>query len=211
MARPVTAARRYAEAAFELALRDGTEDAWAQGLRAASRFTADEAVVRLLENPGIPLEDRLTLLRTVLGIERLRAAVGDQAPESLRGRLAAIGQALDDRVGKQLVAIAELLLSRGRIDLLSRVADEYQRLLDRHREISPAVVTSAAPLTDDEIATIHARAEDMAGTTVRLTTDVDPGLLGGLTIQVGDRFLDASIRGRLERLRRDLLSGARTR
>ena len=51
----------------------------------------------------------------------------------------------------------------------------------------------------------------MAGSTVDLRTEVDPALLGGLTVQVGDRLLDASIRGRLERLRDQLHAGTRPR
>ena len=58
---------------------------------------------------------------------------------------------------------------------------------------------------------IRKRVEAMADATVDMRTAVDPALLGGLTVQIGDRFLDASIRGRLERLRTQLNSGARPR
>ena len=63
----------------------------------------------------------------------------------------------------------------------------------------------------NETAAIRTRVEAMAGSTVDLRTEVDPAILGGLTIQVGDRLLDASIRGRLERLRDQLHAGARPR
>jgi F-type H+-transporting ATPase subunit delta len=74
-----------------------------------------------------------------------------------------------------------------------------------------ATVTSAVPLTPDETAAIRSRVEAMAGASVDLTTKVDPDLLGGLTVQVQDRLLDASIRGRLERLRAQLQAGTRPR
>ena len=74
-----------------------------------------------------------------------------------------------------------------------------------------ATVTSAVPLTNDETAAILSRVEAMAGTRIDLHEAVDPGLIGGLTIQVGDRLLDASIRGRLERLRDQLHAGSSPR
>ncbi|RLT34286.1 MAG: F0F1 ATP synthase subunit delta, partial [Chloroflexi bacterium] len=62
-----------------------------------------------------------------------------------------------------------------------------------------------------ESAAIRDRVAAMAGTTVEIRAEVDPGLIGGLTVQVRDRLLDASIRGRLERLRDQLNAGGRLR
>ena len=104
-----------------------------------------------------------------------------------------------------------LLVERGRVRELQRVSDQYVRQLNAHRGIVVATVTSAAPLTNDETAEIRTRVEAMAGSTIDLHTSVDPSLLGGLTVQVGDRLLDASIRGRLERLRDQLNAGTRPR
>jgi len=56
---------------------------------------------------------------------------------------------------------------------------------------------------------VRRRVERMTGATVRLVSVVDPSLIGGLTLQVGDRLLDASVRGRLERLRSQLVAGSR--
>ena len=95
--------------------------------------------------------------------------------------------------------------------MLGRVSDEFTRQLNRHRGIVVATVTSASPLTPDEMHEIRSRVEAMAGSQVDLRTEVDPAIIGGLTIQVGDRLLDASIRGRLERLREQLHTGARPR
>ena len=100
---------------------------------------------------------------------------------------------------------------RGRGSSLPRVSEEYNRQLNAHRGVVEATVTSAVPLTADETAAIRSRVEAMAGAAVDLTSEVDPSLIGGLTIQVRDRLLDASIRGRLERLRDQLNSGGRLR
>lgn len=195
MARPVAAARRYAEAVFGLALRDGTEDAWLTALRAARDLVGDETLTETLENPAIAEDARLDLMGSILSPERLGAD----------------GRPADARVARQLLALVELLLERGRIELLPAVAERYATLLNQHRGIVTAIVTSAAPLSDADVAEIRSRVEAMAGAGVDLRTQVDEGLIGGLTIQVGDRLLDASVRGRLERLREQLLTGARTR
>jgi len=183
MARPVTAARRYAEAAFELAQRDDALDRWAADLQAAADVVALPEVEQTLGNPAIPLVERRA------GLDRV----------------------LDGRVQAPVRKLAGLLLERARLSLLPRVAAEYRRLLNTHRGIVTAIVTSAAPLTDEETAAVRARVEQMAGARVELQAQVDPDLLGGLTVQVGDRFLDASVRGRLERLRGELLAGTRAR
>jgi F-type H+-transporting ATPase subunit delta len=79
--------------------------------------------------------------------------------------------------------------------------------MNRHRGVVEAVVTSAAPLTSEETTAIRQRVESMAGAAVDLRTAVDPSLIGGLTVKVGGRLLDASVRGRLERLRDQLIAG----
>ncbi|MEW5992645.1 MAG: F0F1 ATP synthase subunit delta [Chloroflexota bacterium] len=181
MARPTTAARRYAEAAFELAARDDAFDAWATGLSLAARFAVDEGVVRVVDNPSIPHAERLAVVATLL----------------------------EGRVLPGVLNLARLLSQRGRFETLPAVAAEYTRLLNRRRGIVEAVVTSAQPLSADETKALRARIEAMTGSGVDLRAEVDATLIGGLTVRVGDQLLDASLRGRLERLRHQLAGSAR--
>jgi F-type H+-transporting ATPase subunit delta len=181
MSRPTTAPRRYAEAAFELATRDGTLDEWRTGLADAARLVADEQVARIVANPARPVADRLAV------IDRL----------------------LNGRVSDPVRHLVRLLTQRGRIESLPAVAAEYSRRLNRSRGIVEAVAVSATPLTADETAALRRKVEAMTGATVELRTEVDPALIGGLTVRVGDQLLDASVRGRLERLRDKLVMGTR--
>jgi len=181
MARPTTAARRYAEAAFELALRDDALDGWRDDLAAAAQLVGDERILAIVGSPARPISDRRAVLDNLLG----------------------------GRVRPQVANLARLLTERGRVDLLPAVASQYRRLLNRHRGVVDAVVTSAVPLNADETAAVRARVEQMSGAAVELRGVVDPDLIGGLTIRVGDRLLDASVRGRLERLRDQLVVGTR--
>jgi F-type H+-transporting ATPase subunit delta len=181
MARPTTAARRYAEAAFQLATRDGTFDTWVADLALVNQLVGDERVARVIGNPSVPRADREAT------IDRLFAK----------------------RVSPLVLNLVRLLDQRGRLTLLPAVAMELTRLLDAMRGVVAATVTSAAPLEKDEVAEIAARIESMTGQTVKLATAVDPSLIGGLTVRVGDRMIDASVRGRLERLRDQLVAGTR--
>lgn len=183
MARPTVAARRYAEAAFQLASRDGALDAWASGLDLAAALVADERIATAVDNPARPYADRL----------------------------ATLDQLLKDRAPDGVLKLAGLLAKRGRIDRLPDVATEYRRLLDRERGNVAASVTSAAPLTTDETEAVRAWVARTTGKTVDLSATIDEALIGGLTVRVGDTLLDASVRGRLERLRTDLLAGTRAR
>jgi F-type H+-transporting ATPase subunit delta len=186
MARPSTAARRYAEAVSEIARRDETEDAWRLALDAAARIFEPADVLHIVENPAIPLPQRVLAVRAALGRESIA-----------------------EPVGSQLANLAGALVARRRVSLIPAVAVEYGRLLDRRRGIAAAVVTSAIPLTAQETAAIRARTEVMTGSTVSLRTAVDPALIGGVTVRIGDRLIDASVRGRLERLRDRIVAGAR--
>jgi F-type H+-transporting ATPase subunit delta len=181
MARPSTAARRYAEAAYEVAARDDALDEWRDGLALAAELAADEKVAAIIDNPAVPLADRETV----------------------------IGRLLDGRAPTGVRNIVRLLARRGRVDLLSTVAAEYVRRLNRERGVVEAVVTSAVPLDPDETAAVRERVEALAGATVDLRSEVDADLIGGIVVRIGDRLFDSSVRGRLERLRSQLVAGTR--
>lgn len=181
MVRPSTAARRYAEAAFELATRDDAVDAWRDGLALAAEVAADDRVVRIVDNPAAPLADRLAF----------------------------VGRLIEGRVSAPVERLVKLLAQRGRIEMLPAVAADYNRLLNRRREIVEALVTSASPLTADQTTAVRDHVATMTGRRVDLRSSVDPDLIGGLTVRVGDRLVDASVRGRLQRLRDQLVAGTR--
>jgi F-type H+-transporting ATPase subunit delta len=183
MARPVAAARRYAEAAFQVALEDGDLDRWKADLALAAEILGRPDVAPTVDNPAVPLAARQAIVNGLLA----------------------------SRISAQALRLVALLVERGRVNALPKLSDDYNKLLNAHRGVVEATVTSAVPLTADETAAIRSRVEAMAGSDVELRTEVDAGHMGGLTIQVRDRLLDASIRGRLERLRDQLHAGTRPR
>ena len=174
------AARRYAEAAFQLATRDDAVDAYGDGLDAAAQVMGDARVLAVLRNPARPLRERTDI----------------------------VDKALAKRVPEPVRRLVGLLVERGRIDRLAAVAAEFRRLRNEQQGIVEAVATSASPLTADETEALQKKIARMTGRTVDLRVEVDESLIGGLTVRVGDTLYDASVRGRLERLRERLVAGA---
>jgi len=181
MTRPSTAARRYAEAAFEVARRDGTLTRWLDDLRLAADVVTQPDVARAVDSPAIPFATRREIL----------------------------GKLLERRVTPQAYNLVLLLAERGRLSAAPAVAAEYKRLVDRERGVVVATVTSAAPLETAELEAIGARVREMTGARAEIVTVIDPDLIGGVTVRIGDRLIDASVRGRLERLRGHIVAGAR--
>jgi F-type H+-transporting ATPase subunit delta len=179
MAKRDSAPRRYADAAFELASRDGSFETWRRDLDGAAKLFADEDLAAVLANPALPLKERQTLAGRVFTTLSTPA--------------------------RNLIFV---LIQRGRVEQLPRVAAAFGELDDKRQGIVHATATAAAPLTDTEVRALTARLEQMTGGRIALETDVDESLLGGLIVQVGDRLIDGSVRGRLERLRNQLASGA---
>ena len=86
------------------------------------------------------------------------------------------------------------------------IAAEFRRLLNERQGIVEALVTSAQSLSAEETAALKAKVEQMTDRTVTLRVAVDDALIGGLTVRIGDTLHDASVRGRLERLRAQLIA-----
>jgi F-type H+-transporting ATPase subunit delta len=175
----IGAGRRYAEAAFELAVRDDKVDAWQRDLALAAEMARDERVVRVVDNPAVSFGERRKVVEQLLG----------------------------KHVSPQALNLVLLLAKRGRFGVLPSVSSEYDAKVRQTRGIVAATVTTPELLSATRLAAVRARVEQLAGAKVELATEIDPALIGGLTIKIGDRLIDASVRGRLERLRGRLVQG----
>ena len=109
------------------------------------------------------------------------------------------------REGQPLVANAlQLLLQRGRLSLLSELSDAYDGLAAEAASLVKVAVTTAFELGPEESKQIVARVEEVTGRHVELTQQVDPGIIGGLVLRVGDVIVDGSLQARIRQLRRRL-------
>lgn len=180
MARKASSARRYAEAAFDIAERDGKVEQWRDQLMQAAQALADPAIVRRLEDPAVPFETR--------------------------------AEAISDGLGKEVLPglrnLLLLVLRRRRLTQVSNIYAEFRRLYNRRAGIVEATAVSATPLSDADVEVLRERLAATVGGKLELTLQVDPTLIGGLYVRIGDRLIDGTVRGRLERLRNTLIASA---
>ena len=141
-----------------------------------SAFEAAPDLAALLENPELD--------------SRLKADI-----------LVQVAEGSDEIVVNFLRLIAE----KGRAAELGDIVDELDALVAQEQRILDVELTTAAVLTDDEFDRILGQIESASGRKVQAERKVDPDLIGGIVLQAGSMRLDASVRGRLERLRHDLI------
>jgi len=168
--------RVYANALFEAAQERGKLEVIREQLREVVDAEAQVPELReLLRNPQVDPRARAAALEDVL----------EGAEQLLRNFLL-------------------LLADKGRTGQLEEIAREFERLVAEHEGIVHAELTTAVELSDEEATKLLGQIERASGRKVDATRRVDPELIGGIVLQVGSHRLDASVRGRLERLRRQL-------
>ncbi len=102
----------------------------------------------------------------------------------------------------------ELLAERSRMPVIFRIRRAFDDMWAEERRRLEVEITSAVELDDETVKTIGERIEEQTGRDVQLEARVDPDVLGGIVLRVGNMVLDASVRARLERLRRQVTSAA---
>jgi F-type H+-transporting ATPase subunit delta len=107
-----------------------------------------------------------------------------------------------------VVNFLELLIEKHRMPVLFRIRREYDVMWERENKVLPVEITSAVELDEQTVKGIGDRIGQQTGQRVELTARVQPEILGGVVLRVGNQILDASIRNRLERLRRQVARGA---
>ena len=149
-----------------------------------------EQLAQLVEAEGNVPELRELLRNPQLDPRARRAALDDVLAGS------------DDLLRNFLLVLAD----KGRAGQLEEIAKEFERLVAEHEGVVHAELTTAVELSDDEAGKLLQQIEQASGRKVEASRSVDPDLIGGIVLQVGSHRLDASVRGRLERLRRQLVT-----
>jgi F-type H+-transporting ATPase subunit delta len=171
-------ARRYAQAVFELARDAGTLAASVKQLQALAAAYDESPELGQL----------------------------DQLPQLDDGQRASIAVAVAKRVQANTTVerVVQMLAERKRLSILPEMAAVVAEMADEHEGVIRATVTSARPLGAGYVKKLAAQLETSTGRKVVVTTQEDPQLLAGVVTQIGDRVIDGSVRGRLDRLARSL-------
>jgi F-type H+-transporting ATPase subunit delta len=178
MAEPTTVARPYAEAAFEIARDQNALPVWSEMLRYANTIVADSRVAAALENPRLSTQDKEALLLSIAG-ERI---TGD-------GR-----------------SFLRVLIEADRIALMPQIRELFDLLKDEAEGVAKATIESAFPLSPEQTADLTTALEKRFGKKIEATVTVNPDLIGGARISVGDSVLDGSVQARLDSMRAQLRS-----
>ncbi|RFM24174.1 MAG: ATP synthase F1 subunit delta [Candidatus Thermochlorobacter aerophilum] len=112
------------------------------------------------------------------------------------------------RISLKTLESIELLVRKGRSELILDTIEEFERLLDKRNGVVNAEVASAIELDESQKQQVQARLEKLVGQKIRLQTKVQPDLIGGLTVRIGDTVIDYSIKHQLARLRERLKQGS---
>jgi F-type H+-transporting ATPase subunit delta len=115
----------------------------------------------------------------------------------------ALGRAIDD-AQPAFMNFLEALIERHRMPVIFRISSRFEQLWDEERKLLPVEVTSAMELDQSTVDGIGERIGEQTGRTVEISSKVDPEILGGIVLRVGNFILDASIRNSLEQLRKQV-------
>ena len=172
----IISVKQYAQAAFELALEKGKLQNWRDGLYKATRIISDMKVMNFLENPKISLDRKINILKKGFG-----------------------------KVEPLVINVVCLLMSRGRLKILDDIYQQYARLIDAHYGIAHAEVVAAVPLDDEVKKSLSNQFAKMVGHKVVIDARVDPSVVGGFKVKIGDTLIDGSIHNMLESLKKRLV------
>jgi F-type H+-transporting ATPase subunit delta len=171
-----SAARRYAEALLALAPDEGAVVEFRMSLEKLAPVF-DRVTIANLRNPAVPMKQRVEALTSALAGE----------PTPVR-------------------SLVVLLLEKDRIALVPQIALAFGDLVDRRDGIAKARITTAVPLDEAARRELVSRLERESGRKLRTTFAVDPTLIGGAKVQIGDHLIDSSIDAKLTALGRQLAS-----
>jgi F-type H+-transporting ATPase subunit delta len=171
-------ARRYTRTIFRMAQQNKQLNQWQSDLRKIAGLIDDKALYDLMVNQQISWAEKEKVFSQRLGEVNPRA--------------------------KKLVA---LLSTRGKLEQVREISEEYQRLLDNYRGIEGAEiaeVVTAIPLESDYQLKLAQRITEIIGKPIILKPVVDPNIIGGIVIRVGDKLIDGSLRTKLAALRKEM-------
>ncbi|MEL7567308.1 MAG: ATP synthase F1 subunit delta [Dehalobacterium sp.] len=170
-------ARRYAQAIFEIAREQNAVEKFAQDLKTI--------VDSIEKNPDIK-----------------KFIYGRLIPAEAKKEI--IAKMITPEMNQMVVNFIYLIMDKSRENYLTGIVDAFDQLAAEEKKIVPAQVLSAIPLTKDQLAKLEAKLSEKTGRSVKAQITVDPSLIGGLAVRIGDIVYDGSIVKQLGMLKEHL-------
>lgn len=173
------------------------------GSRAAQRYA--KAILSLAKDRNVTKEvseDMSLIARTIKASSELRAVLKSPVVKE-SGKMGSLTEIFRD-VNPVTKGLFGILGENNRLDLLTLVADKYAELFNSMMGIQVAKVTTAVPLTPQLEAKIQAKVKELTGNEAEIKNTVDPGIIGGFILRVGDLQYNASVASQLTSIKREL-------
>ncbi len=170
-------ARRYAKALFDAAREQNLAEQAHEDLKGIVGALEDNAEFRkLLEHPNLELNDKLTLL----------------------------GNLFEGKVAEPVLATVYIMVERGRGELIGELLRYYAKIVDEVLGKVSAQVSSPQPLSEESKQQVADTFSTLTGKSIVIENIVDPALLGGIRVRIGDRLYDGSLAGKLSEMKKQL-------
>jgi len=173
-------ARRYAQAIFQIAKAKNNLGEWEKDLKRITGIGKDQQVVDLIDNQKVPFTKKAELIKQKLG-----------------------------KADELVLNLCYLLIFKGKFKNAGQISDEYEGLLNEHKGIKHALVTTAVPVDEAEKLKISNQLEKITGKKVSVKLQVNPSILGGIIARIEDTQIDGSIRNKLDLLKKDLVQATK--
>ena len=170
MAEPITIARPYAEAVFKLASEGGALPAWSDALANIDGVVADARVQACISDPKVSASQLEGLVLSVVG----------------------------DNLSGDARNLVQVLVQNNRLDLMPLIRSHYEALKRDKEGMLEAKIISALPMSDEQVKQLVAQLEKKYQRKVTAQVETDASLIGGVKIVVGDKVIDATVRGKLD-------------
>ena len=177
MLEKITIARPYAQAIFDYAKEQGDFDKWSGLLKLLAGISSDPLMHTLINNPRVNDDVLFEIYREICS-----------------GNL--------DESGSNLIRI---LIDAGRLTVVPEIYNLYHNMWADYKGLAEVTVVSAYPLSDEQARLINEAMARKLGKKIEINSSVDESLIGGAVIRAGDSAIDASIRGRLEKLSNEFI------
>lgn len=174
--------KRYGRAMFALAKSENKVEEYLEQLRVIMNITKENpGLLEIFDHPKVTLTEKITL----------------------------IDDLFKDGFDKEVRDFLKLLVTKDRISSLIMMIQDYEELYYEYKNIVLVRVTSAEALGEEEISTLLLKLEELFEKKVIIDQRIDPSIIGGLLIAAQDKVIDATVKGRLEKVRHNLLEEVR--
>ena len=169
--------KRYATALFDIAKSEGQMALYEEEVKTIVKVLHDESdFMAVLENHKVTMDEKISLLETVF----------------------------TDKVQNPILGLLVLLVKKGRQAEILNVLEGFLDKVKKESGIVKATVTSAVKLNNEQIAAIQSKLEANTNSAIELETIIDEDIIAGLIIRVGDKVVDASVKGEMQTLKKQL-------